>query len=383
MSLLISIFLHVAAFTVAYVLSRGILVKREEFAARFMPRPPILKKAFEFAKRPEISEVQMEMLTRTDQPRPVADLSKMIDISSLGADLFGTIAAGVQFYAPPSGAKAAEIEFKPVELVQPTRMTSVQEAISVKSELLGIKDLDTGRYNAVIITNPEDKKAITGYFNMTLVRFNYQDPKVDTFPLAIPNLLRYMNDHTKIKASIKGQTIELSDPTLFSAPFIYMTGSECIVSLSPVEIENLGNYLRSGGFLFIEDIAKSPKPGQSPPGGIAGTTFDQQAKAVLKEALGRDCRFFRIPKTHPLFHSFYDFDDGPPLGGASGGNVNYLEGIEIRGRLAVVFSDLNISWYWGDTEATGRERGLQFGVNLIVYALTQPGGIANIGQYTW
>ena len=382
MSLLISIFLHGAVLGVA-LFYRGVFEKPPEFAVRFMPRPPILKKAFDLAKRPEISEVQMEMLTRADQPRPVTDLTKLVDISSLGADLFGAITAGVQFYAPPSGAKAAEVEFKPVELIQPTRMTSVQEAISIKSELLGIEHLDTGRYNAVIITNPEDKKAITGYFNMTLVRFNYQDPKVDTFPLAIPNLLRYMNDQTKIKTSIKGQIIELSDPALSSAPFIYMTGSECIVSLSPVEVENLGNYLRSGGFLYIEDISKSPKPGASPSGGIKGTTFDQQAKFVLGEALGRDCRFFRIPKAHPVFHSFYDFDDGPPLGGASGGNVNYLEGIDIRGRLAVVFSDVNISWYWGDSEATGRERGLQFGVNLIVHALTQPGGIANIGQYTW
>ncbi|HID95063.1 MAG TPA: DUF4159 domain-containing protein [Candidatus Latescibacteria bacterium] len=382
--MLASVFLHTAAFVISYVYLPKVGRKEEARRVRFVPRPPILKKSFDLAKRPEISEVQMEMLARLDQPQPVADLTRLVDISSLGADLLGAVTAGIQFYAPPSGAKAASIEFKPVELVTPTRMTAAQEAVSIRTELLGMKNLDTGRYNAVIITNPADKKAITGYFNMTLVEFNYQDPKVDTFPLAIPNLLRYMNDHTKIKASIKGQKIELSSPELFKAPFIYMTGQECVVSLSPVEIENLGNYLRSGGFLFVEDIAHSREEGAPPDGGgIAGTTFDQQMRAVLKQALGRDAKFFRIPKNHPLFHSFYDFDDGPPLGGASGGNVNYLEGIEIRGRLAVVFSDLNISWYWGDPNAAGRERGLQFGVNLIVYALTQPGGIANIGQYTW
>ena len=89
-----------------------------------------------------------------------------------------------------------------------------------------------------------------------------------------------------------------------------------------------------------------------------------------------------MSKSHPLYYSFYDFSDGPPKGGAPGGNVFDLEMLEIRGRVAVVFSDLNISWYWGDPQADARERGLQFGVNLIVYALTQPGGIANVGQYS-
>jgi len=37
----------------------------------------------------------------------------------------------------------------------------------------------------------------------------------------------------------------------------------------------------------------------------------------------------------------------------------------------VIFSDLNISWYWGAPLADSRDRGLQFGCNLIIYAMTQ------------
>jgi hypothetical protein len=102
-----------------------------------------------------------------------------------------------------------------------------------------------------------------------------------------------------------------------------------------------------------------------------------------QKVLGTDgSRWQRVVKDHPLYFSFYDFGDGPPRGGAPGGNVFDLEMLEIRGRVAVVFSDLNISWYWGDPQADARERGLQFGVNLIIFALTQPGGIANVGQYS-
>ena len=55
--------------------------------------------------------------------------------------------------------------------------------------------------------------------------------------------------------------------------------------------------------------------------------------------------------------------------------------LELRGRVAAVFSDLNISWYWGDPAVDARERALQFGVNLMVFALTQPGGLANTVSY--
>jgi hypothetical protein len=39
--------------------------------------------------------------------------------------------------------------------------------------------------------------------------------------------------------------------------------------------------------------------------------------------------------------------------------------------VVVIFSDLNISMHWADLEAESRERSLQFGTNLIVFAMTQ------------
>ena len=119
--------------------------------------------------------------------------------------------------------------------------------------------------------------------------------------------------------------------------------------------------------------------------GVQGTLFDRQFKALMQDpsVLGSDgSKWQKIPKDHDLYYSFFDFADGPPMGGAPGGNVFDLEMLELRGRVAVVFSDINISWYWGDPNADARERGLQFGVNLVVYALTQPGGIANVTQYS-
>jgi len=368
--------------------------EKEMYHIRYVAPPPIMKKSFDLAKRPEISEVQMEYLASMAQPPTIReDVTALADISSLGADLLGAVTPTMRdFVGVYTGAKPAEMEFEPAEMVSLTEVaTPVQEAVNLETELLSTEDLDTGRYKAIILQDPEDKRNLKGYFNMTLVKYNFQDPNRDTYPLAIPNLVQYLNDYTKLRARIEGQKIELSDRALFGAPFIYMTGYDAVVSLSETEIENLGEYLRNGGFLFVDDIApdvdKNGNLGQgnepNPQRGLKGTAFDQQMRAVLKQALGAEAKFVRIPKDHELFHAFYDFNDGPPMGGATGGNVYDLEGIYLRGRLAVVFSDLNLSWYWGQTgQVSGRERGLQFGVNLIAYALTQPGGIANISEYT-
>jgi len=37
-----------------------------------------------------------------------------------------------------------------------------------------------------------------------------------------------------------------------------------------------------------------------------------------------------------------------------GGNVLNLEMLQVRGRTVVIFSDLNISWYWGDPWLTDK-----------------------------
>ena len=154
-----------------------------------------------------------------------------------------------------------------------------------------------------------------------------------------------------------------------------------MLQLSSTARQNLGAYLRQGGFLFAEDIRYAdPNNGlEDTQAGVRGTPFDMQFKALMAhpEVLGGEGAAWRpVPNEHPLYHSYWSFPDGPPLGGAPLGNVFELEMLEVRGRVAVVFSDLNISSYWGDPAARARERGLQFGVNLVVFALTQPGGIA-------
>ncbi|MBI2504315.1 MAG: DUF4159 domain-containing protein [Candidatus Latescibacteria bacterium] len=357
----------------------------------FEPPPPILQKSFELAKRPEISEVQMEMLqTLTAQPEASTDAFALAgNASTIGGELragSAEVGSGAKFDAL-AGSKASELNFEQVKMVELTESAMPQqEALSLKQELLNVGDLDIGRYQAIIIQDPENKKNIKGFFNMTVIDYDLADKNNDRFPTAVEELMRYMRDHTKINAKIEGTTMRLSDSNIMKAPFIYMTGNQAVIQLSDTEKKNMGDYLKNGGFLFAEEIRQSDATTglDGRDAGVEGTPFDRQFKALMKDplVLGSDgSKWQKIPKSHALYGSFWDFDDGPPMGGAPGGNVFDLEMLELRGRVAVVFSDLNISWYWGDPLADARERGLQFGVNMIVFALTQPGGIANVTQF--
>ncbi len=385
-ALLFSVLAHTGVFVYSHFFA-GRVIEEEERLIRFQAPPPIMDRSFDLARRPEISEVQMEMLASMAPPDLPTDITAVADVGVVGTDLLSAALPSVHDVGAFSGARAEELVFDQVEMVQLSRTRSpVQEALSLSQELLDVQDLDIGRYQAIIVQDPEDRRAIRGYFNMTVIDYEVSDPNRDRFPTAAEELMRYIRDHTQINARIQGTTVQLSDPRIMDAPFLYMSGWDAILQLSDTEKQNLGDYLRGGGFMYADDIRYShPEQGLEGRGaGVSGTPFDRQFKALMADpqVLGTDgTRWQRIPRNHPLYTAFYDFHDGPPMGGAPGGNVFDLEMLELRGRVAVVFSDLNISWYWGDPNADARERGLQFGVNLVVFALTQPGGIANVTQF--
>ena len=385
-SLAVAIVMEAIAWGVAWYYEQQV-TEEEAKLIRFQAPPPILEKNFDLAKQPEISEVQMEMLASLSPPDLPTDINAIADVSAIGSDLLGAVLPGSQVLGTFSGAKAEELAFDEVEMIELTETAApVQEALSLKQELLNVQDLDFGRYQAILIRDPENKRNIRGFFNMSVIDYDLADKSTDRFPTAVEELMRYMRDNTKINARIEGVTLRLSDTQIFKQPFLYMTGNKAIFQFSDTEKENLGEYLRQGGFLYAEEIRHANSNGEltGTNAGQTGTIFDRQFKALMKDekVLSSDgARWQRVTKDHGLFYSFYDFGDGPPKGGAPGGNVFDLEMLELRGRVAVVFSDLNISWYWGDPNADARERGLQFGVNLIVFALTQPGGIANVSQY--
>ncbi|NKB72065.1 MAG: DUF4159 domain-containing protein [Candidatus Latescibacteria bacterium] len=235
------------------------------------------------------------------------------------------------------------------------------------------------------VSVPEPKYERARSYTLTAVDYPQSNEGADRFTTALPELTQFFNTTTDIKTKVRWNETRLSDKRILQTLLLYMTGNTATLQISSEGKKNLGEYLKGGGLLFGEDIRPIDQLTRriSQGSGLQGTPFDRQFKALIKDPQvlgGMGGRWQRIPKSHDLYSSYWDFPDGPPLGGALGGNVSALEMIEVRGRVAVIFSDLNISLYWADPEFSSRDRGLQLGTNLIVFAMTQqaagrmPGG---------
>jgi hypothetical protein len=172
----------------------------------------------------------------------------------------------------------------------------------------------------------------------------------------------------------------LSSPRLLEMPFIYITTDQGF-DLSKAEKENVKKYLENGGFMVLENPI--PLTETSP--------AEASLKQMVRDVMGSRAKFAPIPKDHPIYSCFWDFTDGPPNGAEIGtfSNQNipensrttsmskpvlYLEGVWINERLVVVYSNKGYIVKW--TELDNNVPQLKMGVNMIVYALRQEGGLA-------
>jgi len=172
--------------------------------------------------------------------------------------------------------------------------------------------------------------------------------------------MRYLRDRTQINAQVSG-TVGLGDDGLFDVPVAHLAGaSETKVVLSKAERRNLGQYLENGGFLFVEALG--------PYGPSEDVSFERSVKDAVLSVLGDDIAFSFLSEEHPLYTSFYDLD----------GSSMRLEEGKIHGRTAIILSRLDLTRRWIQDD----EEALKLGVNLTVFALTQPGGMANVTSYT-
>lgn len=174
-------------------------------------------------------------------------------------------------------------------------------------------------------------------------------------PTALPNLISYSNLNINTKIDPKPQTVEPDSPDIFQYPYIYMTGHGNVF-FSDTDIENLRNYLFSGGFLHIDD-----NYGMEP----------YLVKAL--EKLFPDKNMIELPKTHPIFRSAFKFPEGLPKIHEHGGLRPQAFGIFDNDRLMLLFTyESDLGNGWEDQEVHNdpievREQALKMGANIIKY----------------
>jgi hypothetical protein len=386
-SLLISLVFHTILVFYHIELPERAKPPRKPISVKFVQRAPRLSKALELMKRPVV--VQRQLTKKITRPQSVTPRS-MRTASVHGGTALASLARPGEVVdrdlAPDQLVLGPEIIAGAVEASKEPEVASLGE------DLLDVSDMDTGRYRAQIVVNPNDKRDIKGYFHMDLVRYKTShtdfggDPDWNTSPRAMQNLAEYLETYTDIKVDIQ-QRFTLDDGNLIrmKVPLIFVMGHYQL-EYNQAEAKNLGEYLRAGGFLLVDDSYF-----------LKGGPFDTSARAMIRDALGADANFETLPNDHWLYHCFFDFN-GPPAGddvarpypGRGVKNIyDHLEAVFLDGRMAVLFSNKSLNNAWnGDWRVNPASLGgpindtrqMQFGVNILVFALTQPGGFAQQAQ---
>ena len=186
-------------------------------------------------------------------------------------------------------------------------------------------------------------------------------------PLAVTPLMEELMQRTSVEAAATRREITLTDPDLFSYPFLYVTGKYDFDPFTQEELEILRRFLSFGGFLLADDALGQP-----------GYGFDQSLRREMKRIFP-DKEFTRVPSSHPAMRSYYLLRK---IGGVRMVRP-YVEGINIGSTTPIVYcqNDLGGAWErdqlgnWLNACTPGGEEqrrdAFHLGINLILYAMTE------------
>ena len=183
-------------------------------------------------------------------------------------------------------------------------------------------------------------------------------------PRAITNLLAFLHDFSQIDVVRQQRDIDLLDPNLSHYPLCYMQGRTRFL-FNRKEKEILAEYLALGGVLFADACCGSER-------------FDEAFRALIAEIFPEK-KLQPIPLDHEMFTQEIHYNiQGVELSAALGGRKGppVLEGIEIDGRYAVIYSKYDIGCALEcqqsrDCRGYTHESALKIASNIVLYALMQ------------
>jgi len=174
-------------------------------------------------------------------------------------------------------------------------------------------------------------------------------------PTSLPNLIKYCNQNINTKIKPKNAIVTPSSSEIFSYPYVHATGHGNVV-FSPSDVENLRNYMTSGGFLHIDD-----NYGMN----------EYIRKEITK--LFPNSELVEIPANHPIFQKPYPFPAGIPKIHEHDGKRPQAFGIFIDNRLVLLYTfETDLGDGWDDADVHNdpfevREKALKMGANILNY----------------
>jgi len=197
----------------------------------------------------------------------------------------------------------------------------------------------------------------------------------DDAPNAWSNILRLAAGQLDLSIQPEHRMIAPGDPGLYDYPMIFMHGRRSF-RFTPAARKGLREYLERGGVLFVDSICASEA--------FTGA-FREEMKAIFP-----DQPLAKLPPDHPIFSDEFrgyalpkvtlrnprERAGDAPLSAALSQIPPRLEGIEIDGRLAVIFSPYDISCAMENSESLEckgyiKADAAKLGVNVILFSLQQ------------
>ena len=296
------------------------------------------------------------------------------------------------------------------------------DEIDLSLELMDVQAMDTGRHRAMVVVDPQDRRKLKGFLYMAgvnspsieraeesvraeniRVRFYHQMPRRLVERRMLQGLADKMTAQTRVHVEVR-DAVRLDDPQLLQVPFVLMTVNTPF-DFTNSEAANLGAYLTSGGFLFVDIVS------------MLGNNYSDDeldipaVRSLIRasfQAVGyrewKDWQFRRLELTHPLYHCFYDVHSLPRgmrgmhfiVGGQDTPRTpDYLEGVVVGEQLVGVYSMRGYADFWAGIGRENLDWALMngvsnssflasaeeplvynLGVNILVYALTREGSLA-------
>ena len=237
---------------------------------------------------------------------------------------------------------------------------------------------------------------IRGHIRLIRLKHSLSDWWQD--PTAIPALIKWLEDHTPIRADMDfaGGALRLTDPQIMDAPLIIMTGHDKDITVgrglaregplqtgfTSAERAALRKYIvEKGGMLFFDDCGFH---------GLFAHIVADELKQIFPEY-----PLEILPHEHELYSIHYSLPNPPTGGDVFWGNENnaqptqfrFQKGITIDDRLAVVYNRKDYLCAMETAEIESRTMlrlrrstdVYRFMSNLLIYALKYGGNTDRTG----
>ncbi|MFP4055564.1 MAG: DUF4159 domain-containing protein [Candidatus Brocadiia bacterium] len=269
-------------------------------------------------------------------------------------------------------------ESEPVRRPLQARDEAAQRQVSRRSSLLMLPGIEReGRgAGALVGTGGSGAERIV----LTTAQYGSGNADWDTHQTMMDFLAWQLRERVGFNVETAIKVAKLESPDILRSPWIYISGHRDF-RLTEAQVRNLRRYLLAGGTLWADD---STHEGDH----TWDRAFRREIARVLPPDQGYELRRITQGDDHRLFRSCFDLREGykgyfPPPGDKY--RQNYIEGIEIEGRLAVIYTrndygdGLEIkpdtfplkASLSGLSPAEMQESSFLMAANIIVYVLTR------------